>query len=96
MANYTFTNTSGYNNAVTILTNQFKAIQDDTATAIFTDDNIFDLTTTMKEVPSQANFPLLIYNIDTEEMNSGGRQSSDLVINCYIVFNVNLFTIELL
>ncbi len=87
MAEYTFTNTSGYNFAVDRLKIQIKSITDDTATQIFTDDNIFDYTPNVTITLSEANCPLCIFEIDNEEMKSNSHQNSDLVINCYIVFN---------
>lgn len=89
MASYTFSNTSGYENALDQLKTQIKAITDDTPTAIFTDNNIFDYTPNMNIASSQGNYPLCILKIGPEEMKTESRQNSNLVIEMYHVFNNN-------
>lgn len=87
MAEYIFSNTSGYNFALDRLKTQIKSITDDVATQIFTDDNIFDYTSNITTAISEANMPFCIFEIDDELMKSDSNQNSDLVINFYIVFN---------
>lgn len=87
MINYNFSINSGYNYAIDRLKTQIKAIADDTPTAIYSDNNIFDYTSLLTVAISQANFPLCILKVDNEEMRSDSRQNSNLVIEIYTIFN---------
>lgn len=86
---YSFAINSGYKIALDALKEQIKAVQDDTPTAIFTDKNIFDYTPNMVVKWSQANFPLCILKVQSEEMKSDYNQNSDITIEMYHVFNSN-------
>lgn len=86
---YNFSINSGYKIALDELKTQIKAVQDDTPTAIFTDKNIFDYTPNMATKWSQANFPLCILKVQSEEMKSNYNQNSDIIIKMYHLFNSN-------
>ena len=87
MASYNFSILSGYKNALDRLKAQIKVVSDDTPTQIFTDNNIFDYSHNLGVAVSNANFPLCVLKVTSEEMKSESRQNSNLVIEMFQVFN---------
>ena len=91
MPKYVFSNTSGYNEAVSQLKTQITSIQDDNSVQVIRDTSFFNyaINVASNDVKSQANFPLFVIASSNESRDGrDGRviQNSTITFECYLVF----------
>lgn len=89
MAKYVFSNTSGYNDALTKLKTQVTSIQDDNNVQVIGNNSVFNYANNIASdnVLSHANFPLFIISSSNERRDRRTIQNSIIEFNCYLVFD---------